>query len=308
MRTITDCAIQINNEQCRNRCIFCKTPEQDFVARDHDVLVKDMYSQAINLKRRGLLNVEISGHDPIEYSHIAEFIAWLKKIGFRDITLATHGRNLSDKPLVEKLISSGLDCIRIPLYGSTASVHDSVTCSEGSFSDTMAGLENIRDSGIEICIVTLVLKNNKDDLDGIAGIAEKFGAELNVLNTGISNDYVRKYILTYKEMKEILPGFYSHCRNILRNKFNFFDFPYCLFGSDGREIIFTDVPKMSDTYVVPEGFRTDDNHLPDYRKMAKMDFCKKCIYSYICGGFREKHLLIFPKPDISIVPEDFMRN
>lgn len=306
MKTITDCAIHVNIEVCKNKCIFCRAEEYELKKTDHSVLVKDMYRQAINLRKRGFENPEISGHDPIEYENISEYISWLKKIGFKNVTLATHGRNLSDIETSKKIIASGLDCLRIPIYGSTAEIHDAVTGSSGSFEETMNGLRNVADSGIEICIVTLILDDNLVDMKNIADIAASFNADLHIIRAGISNNTIAKHLVRYNDLKRYLPELYLHCKAILDNKFYFFDYAYCLFGFRQDEIVFTGVPEMSEDYSVPSTFQTEKKNIPDYRLMIKMDFCKNCCHSSSCVGFNKKQVLMFEKPSEKIIPEDFL--
>lgn len=282
------------------------SPDYSFVVTDHRILVKELYAQAKDLIRKGFRHVEITGHDPIEYEYLPEYISWLKSIGFKEVTLATHGRNLSDKDLCERFIRSGLDAIRIPVYGSNAKIHDSVTRSPGSFDETISGLRNISCLGIDVFIVSMILKENIDDMENIVDIARSFNAELDIIQTGVSCKEIVSHMVDYEILRERLPDIYSHCESSLGDNFNFFDFAHCLFGSMKDHAIFTEVPDMSDTYSVPEIFATGKSNVPNYRIMTKLPFCKECTYNRSCGGFRKNQVLEIGIPDRSIVPRDFL--
>ena len=64
-----------------------------------------------------------------------------------------------------QLADAGLDKLRIPIYGSTATIHDSITQVEGSFDETMRGIENIRKhTDMDLLITTLIMKQNYKDI------------------------------------------------------------------------------------------------------------------------------------------------
>ncbi|MCX6758945.1 MAG: radical SAM protein, partial [Candidatus Nealsonbacteria bacterium] len=120
------------NPFCSLFCLFCggkKKVTSDEIKKQEIKVYKNLQ----DFKREGIKRIEISGSDPSEYEEIAELICYIKEEGFNYVQLSTNGVKLSDPSFLNKLVSSGVDELRIPIYGSNAKVHDSVTRTPGSF-------------------------------------------------------------------------------------------------------------------------------------------------------------------------------
>lgn len=273
---------------CVNRCSFCDFPEnyrpsEADMKREELRILKDIISFA----KKGYSDLDISGSDPIEYSRIIPLVRYIRQMGFVNIRLSTHGRRLADKNFARELINAGVNIFRVPIYGSNAEIHDSITNSEGSFDETMEGLKNIRGISplIRIDLNTLVMQQNKEDLFNILNLALGFRP----LEFGISAMYVKydKNYSDYVPAKDL--GNYAGkiFRHVVDNNLNvaFFDMPYCVFGVYDERIIMPQPPDLG-KYNQPRGlFKSHIKDLPSYRLKTKSDICGRCCLAGECDGF-----------------------
>ncbi|MCX6802537.1 MAG: radical SAM protein [Candidatus Diapherotrites archaeon] len=272
---------------CSNRCLFCggrgKIPDSELKQQENNV-----FRNLIEFKGRGIKKVEISGGDPIEYSEIANLIKYIKKIGFEKVHLSTHGTRLSDEAFLDEIIHSGLDILRIPLYGSKAKIHDSVTQSKGSFRKTLKGIKGILEkSEIHIKISSLIVQQNKNDLTGITDL---------VGGLGIKDFYFsipclvgRKDLSYYIPLKDLGPYVKKAYDHSSKEGFgaNFKEIPYCIFSkADRNRIENTSKPPDLGKYCQPPArLKTQVKDLPSYRVKAKTEMCKTCKCFDFCDGF-----------------------
>ncbi len=277
----------IFNPGCSNNCIFCgDNPRRtDKEIRKQEV---GIYKDILGYRRNGFTKLEISGGDPLEYAKLPAFVRYARQIGFKDVTLATHGRGLSNKQLARELIEAGIDTFRIPLYGSNAEIHESITKAKRSFEESVGGIKNIKKMkpSVGLMIHTLVLQQNKEDLLNIFKLAlglkmDKFCISvLCIAADGYYNFYV-----PYKSLRQYIAGLigYTADKNIGNVYFN--DIPYCIFGFDNRQVVMTTPPDLGNHNQPPADFRSEIRNLPRYRLKTKAKICESCSLSYKCEGF-----------------------
>ncbi len=273
---------------CVNRCSFCDflpnyRPLGINLKKEEVRILKDLLS----FRKKGYSDLDISGSDPIEYTKIVPLVRYIRKLGFVNIRLSTHGRRLADKNFAREIIKAGVNIFRIPVYGSNAKIHDSITQAEGSFNETIEGIRNIRDISplIRLDLNTLVMQQNKDDLFNILNLALGF----NPLEFGISVMYVKydKNYSDYVPIKDLGDYVGKIFRHVSQNNLNavFFDIPYCVFGVYDERIIMPQPPDLGKYNQPREMFKSNIKDLPSYRIKTKADICKKCRLAGKCDGF-----------------------
>jgi MoaA/NifB/PqqE/SkfB family radical SAM enzyme len=271
---------------CVNRCPFCDfpigyNPPKSEVKKMEVKILLDLHK----FRKKGYTDLYISGSDPIEYDKLVPLTKYIKKLGFVNIHLSTHGRKLANKKFAEELVKAGINKFRFPLYGSTAEIHDSITQSEGSFEEIIQGIKNIReaDPSIIIDMNTLVMKENKEDLHNMIKFVKKFNLE----EFGISIMYIKdeeslNHYVPIKNLKKYVKDI-----NFKENDVSicFFDIPYCIFGKYHEKIIMPHPPDLG-RHNQPEGqFKSKIKDLPNYRLKTKTEICKTCKLSNKCDGF-----------------------
>lgn len=277
----------ILNPGCSNRCIFCgSNPKKSEIAIKKQEI--GIYKDILTYRKKGYTKIEISGGDPIEYAKLPSLVRYLRKIGFNDITLATHGRQLSNRQLARELIDSGVDTFRIPIYGSNTEIHESITGVNGSFNDVIEGIKNVKElnpsSGL--MIHTLILQQNKEDILNIFKLALRLKADkfcVSVLCVAAEAYY--EFYVPYKDISPYVSKLADCTSDNCMGRVYFNDIPYCVFGFDNKQVVMTTPPDLVDYSQPPKGYRSETKNLPVYRIKTRLEMCRDCKVSCKCDGF-----------------------
>jgi len=266
---------------CRNKCVFC-TKKSAYSTRKIETNEKKIYKSLLYFKKIGVSRINISGNDPIEYSKITQLIGHIKKLGFEDITIATHARNLSSYNFAREIIGAGANAFTIPIYGPNEKIHESVTMSKGSFQEAVKAIRNLKSLGAKVYISSMILNQNKENL---IELIEFFG-KLKVDGCSITVSYMIKDDCSHIPIKDIgkyvRPLYLYSAENKI--DVSFIDFPYCVIGSINDSIINTIIP-YDRGYCQPSKKRRAKINLPLYRVKTKIGMCEICKARDICGGF-----------------------
>jgi len=282
----------ILNPGCALSCVFCGGLKKPAELEIKEQAIR-AYKNLENLKEKGYKRISISGSDPIEYKYITELIRYIKEeAGFEWVQLSTHGVRLADSSFLRKLILSGVDELRMPLYGSTAKIHDSVTQKRGSFNKIITGIKNLlkRTNRIQILISCLILKQNKNDLLNIVNLVDRLGIKyfyfsIPCLTANLSQNYSSFYI-PFKDLVPYARKLYNYALKI-NNKIFFLEIPFCIFGVFNPENIRnTSLPPDLGKYCQPpKPYKTSVPDLPSYRLKKKIKMCEHCKALSQCDGF-----------------------
>jgi MoaA/NifB/PqqE/SkfB family radical SAM enzyme len=267
-------------------------------ARELKRIEASLLRQARDLKKKGLDDcLEISGCDPIEYPPIVSFIKYLKvKLRFKFVILSTHGRDLSDAGLVKALDESGLDQLNIPLYGSCASVHDSVTQEKKSFQETLKGIQNVVRYAprMKVRISSLIVRQNFRDMEDIFLLACRYAASVFFSVPCIPDARRgREYAVSLQRIKPYLKALLAQSDK-KDTPFMIANIPFCIFGFYRENIVNrTGPPVTADSYSIPAAFRSPVADLPSYRLKTKLPVCGRCACRHLCDGFYKDYLSYF---------------
>lgn len=276
----------ILNPYCNNNCIFCGIQQRKSELEIKEQEIK-VLKNLVAFRKQGITSIEISGSDPIEYDKIISLIKYIKKMEFKFVQLSTHGKKLSNSSFLSELISAGIDKIRIPLYGSNAKVHDSVTQTPGSFDATLKGIKKLleKSKDIQIQISCLVVQQNKNNLIGLIDLVK--GLKIKDFYFSIpcvsNNDY--SYYIPLKDLEQHVKKARDYALKI-NYKIRFMEIPYCVFGQIDESIDNSCLPPNLGKYCQPpEKHKSPVKDLPVYRVKKKIDMCKNCKCYNFCDGF-----------------------
>lgn len=279
----------ILNPSCELSCFFCGGNKKgSFSAKQIKEQEIRVYKNLQDYKKIGIENIEISGSDPIEYEKIIELIRYIKSEGFKFVQLSTHGTKLFENNFRKKLISSGVDKLRIPIYGSCAKIHDSITRSPGSFKKTTEGLKKLLKKAemIQIQISSLILKQNKDDLLNIVDLVEEMGVKDFYFSIPCIARKSSGWYIPIKNLKDTVRELYFYALKVNQN-IHFLEIPFCVVGEFNLKNIcnVTKPPHLGKYNQPPKIHKTEVPNLPSYRVKKHMNFCKNCIAVDYCDGF-----------------------
>ncbi|CAI1606388.1 His-Xaa-Ser system radical SAM maturase HxsC [Serratia fonticola] len=151
-------------ERCNNQCLFCSQPPKRV---NDDWLLTQSALAIAAFNHDGVIG--ISGGEPLLYGD--EFLAFLDFIienaPETSLHVLTNGRKLSDSHFA-KQIKQRCESLNItfgiPLYSSRQGVHDHLVGSRGAFDETVRGLINAGNLGVNIELRFIPTKSNYRDL------------------------------------------------------------------------------------------------------------------------------------------------
>lgn len=264
---------------CNNSCDICKY-KLDSETRNtlyQNQLYKSLENIKLELNNVTHLNqheVIFHGGEPTIHQDILRIINHAKKKGFKDITLATNGRMMSNKSFVDKLHAAGMNKAIINISGHTSKIHDFSTKTKGSFDQTMTGIDLLSNTNIETNIDIIINNHNYKFLKEIISMLSKYDiTEINIVYplwfNGDPNTQTK--IPEYPTLLES-ESYISKAIKSVNQKTRLWvhNVPFCYL--DGFE-------KYSKT-----------NSDKTVTKI-KSQICNNCKYSIICNGISTVHLM-----------------
>ena len=271
----------IISPSCDNDCVFCRKfpPVNEVELKQQESLARENLDYHL---KQGCTRLEISGGDPGEYRSIHNLVGEAKRKGMEFVQLSTNGVRLADPDLARQLAEAGLNAVRIPLYGSYAETHESVTRKKGSFEAAVQSLTNFVRLGLEVKVHCLVMQQNSRDLLNLFQLALRFADWRRIsFSVPCFINAPDQYYIPVKDLREhVLPLVYY---GTIRQTFaRFKEIPMCVFGFDYPWLEHSGPPRMG---LQQPRFRSPIEDMPTYRLKKKFDMCCECRVEPKCDGF-----------------------
>jgi MoaA/NifB/PqqE/SkfB family radical SAM enzyme len=152
----------------------------------------------------GLPAISLSGGEPLFRKDFFELAAYAKRsIGY--VSLASNG-TLITKEIAQRIKDTGIDYVEISIDGATPEVHNAFRGIPNAFQQSMAGVKNCIEAGIDTCIATVVHKNNFNQLRQLVKLANELDTRFmhfNYIPTGRAKEHVQ-LDLTPEERLDVL--------------------------------------------------------------------------------------------------------
>ena len=157
-------------EKCNSNCVMCPSP--DFSRkRGNSMEIEDLITIASHIPS-DTAHITVTGGEPfmIGKSIFRLFDYCKEKFINTEFLILTNARIFAVNEYCELLKHSIPlhSMVGVPIHGSCAEIHDSLTRVDGSFKQTMIGLQRLHSLGIPIEIRVVVCKANLKDLETIA--------------------------------------------------------------------------------------------------------------------------------------------
>lgn len=154
-------------ERCNNLCSFCSQPPRE--GNDDWLLGQAMLALA-DFSFDGTIGV--SGGEPLLYGQkFIDFLDFVKEYSPNtSLHILTNGRAFSDLSFAREVANrvSGLNfSFGVPLYAASAKTHDLLVGSDGAFSDTVAGIINAGNLGLNIELRFIPTQKNHRELPAV---------------------------------------------------------------------------------------------------------------------------------------------
>jgi GTP 3',8-cyclase len=173
-RQITDLRISVT-DRCNFRCVYCRSADPENY-RDHDEILSwaELRRLAEIFVGLGIRKVRITGGEPLVREGVEEYIAHLKALGVRDLSITTNGHLLAER--CGRLIAAGLQRINISLDSLDPIKFERITRTR-SYDKVMEGIEAVQNSRLAPAKVNAVLVRglNDDEVEAFAAFARERG-------------------------------------------------------------------------------------------------------------------------------------
>lgn len=166
--------------KCNNKCVWCyASSNTDFSKR---VMSLDDTKKAVGfLKEMGIEHVILIGGEPTVYKDLEEVVKDISDKGIRT-GIVTNGRRLKDVKYLKRLKEAGLKYCAVSVEGHDQEVHDETTGIEGSFNETLRGLENAILQGVKATTNTTISRRNIKYLKETVDLLARFPLYLATFN------------------------------------------------------------------------------------------------------------------------------
>lgn len=166
---LDDCTIYISS-CCNSNCIMCPISESE---RAHDAITP--LPELLNFARYippAVEHVTITGGEPFLLGQdLFQLLNYLREhLPATRFQLLTNGRVFADRDYAERFAATSprYMTLGIPIHGSDAERHDTITQSEGSFHQTVLGIRHLLRYGERIEVRFVVSRLNADDITAMA--------------------------------------------------------------------------------------------------------------------------------------------
>ena len=146
--------------RCNNQCLHCYAGGP----RETDELDTAAWCQILDkVFALGIPHVVFTGGEPTLREDLPQLIRYAEEKGLVS-GLVTNGRRLKDAAYLDTLVQAGLDHIQITLESHDEAVHDRMTGVDGSWRETVQGLQNAIATPVYTLTNTTLTRFNVDSI------------------------------------------------------------------------------------------------------------------------------------------------
>ena len=173
-RQISDLRISVT-DRCNFRCVYCRSADPENY-REHDEILSwpELERLAHIFIGLGIRKVRITGGEPLVRPGVEQYIAYLKTLGVKDLSMTTNGHLLAER--CEGLLNAGLHRINISLDSLDPIKFEKITRTR-SYDTVMAGIDAAQATRLAPVKVNAVLVRgfNEDEVEAFAAFARERG-------------------------------------------------------------------------------------------------------------------------------------
>jgi radical SAM protein with 4Fe4S-binding SPASM domain len=174
---LTSLHIEITS-RCNERCVHCYIPHDKKISDIEPDLFYDVLRQCKEMK---LLNLTLSGGEPMTHKNFCEFLRKCKEYDF-SVNILSNLTLLNDE-IITEMKTTPLFGVQVSLYSMDSRIHDEITQMKGSFDKTKNAILKLIENDIPLQISCPIMKQNKDCYSDVLKWAENN-------NIHVGNDYV----------------------------------------------------------------------------------------------------------------------
>lgn len=199
-------------KRCNLRCRHCRAEAEETRGEDLGLgRVREIIGDIAAHYRPILV---LTGGEPLYRADIFDIASSASCAGLT-VALATNG-TLITSAVAGSIARAGIRRVSISLDGASASTHDTFRCIAGSFEAALAGIENLKNTGVEFQVNTTVTKMNVGELEDIVSLAERLGAKalhmFMLVPVGCGVKIAETDMISKENYEEVLSWFYEKSR------------------------------------------------------------------------------------------------
>jgi radical SAM protein with 4Fe4S-binding SPASM domain len=164
---LTSLQIELTS-RCNERCVHCYIPHENKI---NDIEPAFFYDTLDQCREMGLLNLTLSGGEPLLHKNFPDFLRRAKEYDFALNILSNL--TLLDDEIIAGMKANRLSSVQVSLYSMKPEVHDSITCLPGSFYKTRDAILRLIENDIPLQISCPTMKQNKNDYVDVMHWAQK---------------------------------------------------------------------------------------------------------------------------------------
>jgi len=156
---------------CNFKCEFCscstlRKPQRPLNLEQWKRIWDDIYGL-------GVIHVDVTGGEPTLRGRgwLCEFINHITKNNDVIVSLATNGW-LLNKEYLKRLKKAGLNTVELSLHSIYPKTHDKITRIKGSYDKVLEIITLARETGLNVCISSVLTSKNFDDVEKIANFCK----------------------------------------------------------------------------------------------------------------------------------------
>lgn len=153
---LTSLQIELTS-RCNERCIHCYIPHENKLSDIDPDLFYDVLDQCRDM---GLLNITLSGGEPMLHKNFPEFLRKAKDYDFSLNILSNL--TLLNNDIIAEMKANRLSSVQVSLYSMKEEIHDTITRVPGSYRKTKAAILKLIENNIPLQINCPTMKQNKN--------------------------------------------------------------------------------------------------------------------------------------------------
>lgn len=271
---------------CNNNCRFCV--QADNKSKGNRIFKE--IKRDLEDSRKRCTGVVLTGGEVTIRKDFFDIVRLAKELDYKTIQIQTNGRMFASLEFCKKTIQAGATEFSPALHGYCKEQHDYLTRAEGSFSQTVKGIKNMKSLGIHVITNTVVVKSNYTSLPEIAKLLVK----LNVDQFQFA--FVHPMGNAWKNFDKMVPLISSVAPYIHKGiqiginagkKAMAEAMPYCFMQGYEDYVAEKIIPE---TEVRGKTYQNTDDFTKQRQIYGKSKFsqCKECCYDLVCeGSWRE---------------------
>lgn len=161
------------NLSCRH-CWINPPFSEEITVNDDEASLDEIICALEECRSLGMKSIKLTGGEPFLRKDIFGLLDYLNKNNLR-ITVETNATLIRQEE-ARALKAANVWHVAVSLDGPDAVTHEALRKTAGSFNDTIQGIKALKETGLNLQVITCLWKGNRDKIQATARLAKELGA------------------------------------------------------------------------------------------------------------------------------------